>query len=64
MGAQRIAHELQVVVQQLEHLGRSQALVHAGEVAQVGEPQDGADLLALAAADGAVQHALADLRPR
>ena len=61
VGAERIADELQVVVQELEHLARRQALAHAGEVAQVGEPQHGAQLLALAAADGAVQHALADL---
>ena len=58
---QRVAHELQVVVEQLQHLGRLQALVHAGEVAQVGEPQHGADLLALAAADGAAQDPLADM---
>ena len=61
MRGQRIANELEVVVQKFQHFGGRQPLVEAGEVAHVREPQDGADLLAFAAPDRAFQHALADL---
>ena len=61
MLGERVAHQLEIVVQQFEHLVGRQALVETGEVAQVGEPQDRPDLLAIAAADHAVQDAVAHL---